>query len=56
MNQTAEEATENVLTQQIPEVMRLQEMGELHVDSNFFFSNFRKLFRYYKSKNSTAWY
>nr|CAH0099608.1 unnamed protein product [Daphnia galeata] len=32
-NQTAEEATQNVLTRQLPEVMRLQELGELHVDS-----------------------
>jgi hypothetical protein len=40
MNQTAEEATENVLTQQIPEVMRFSKMfseiRELHVNSIFF--------------------
>ncbi len=31
--QTAEEATKNILAEQLPKVMQLQETGELHVDS-----------------------
>jgi len=32
---TPEEATENVLQEQLPELIRMQESGEVHVDSRF---------------------